>query len=124
LNIDAAAFWAELNGPTPSFWCRLLGKVEWTSRPPHTAGSTRTAMLALTSTTLQGRYFHWDEADGTPRGLSRSRGKGLVRVRDDLVAAAIEAAAGKNRWNTLRGLTVRHVNRRPDIGDERVAAWL
>jgi Polyketide cyclase / dehydrase and lipid transport len=64
LNIDAAAFWAELNGPTPLSWCRPLRKVEWTSRPPHTAGSTRTGTLALTGTTLQERYFHWEQADG------------------------------------------------------------
>jgi hypothetical protein len=57
-NVDAATFWAELNGQAPLYWCRLLRSVEWTSPPP------RTATMALTGTTQQERYFRWDEADG------------------------------------------------------------
>jgi len=64
LNVDAATFWAELNGPAPLYWCRLLRSVEWTSPAPRTVGSTRTATMALTGTTLRERYFRWDEADG------------------------------------------------------------
>jgi hypothetical protein len=124
LNIDAAAFWAEFNGPTPLSWCRLLRKVEWTSRPPHTAGSTRTAILALTSNHLAGTLLPLGRSRwNTSRTFSNPRERSC-RVTDDLVATAIDAAGGQNLWNTLRGLTVRHVNRRPNMGDERVAAWL
>jgi Polyketide cyclase / dehydrase and lipid transport len=63
LNVDAATFWAELNGQAPLYWCRLVRSVEWTSPPPRTVGSTRTATMALTGATLQERYFRWDEAD-------------------------------------------------------------
>jgi hypothetical protein len=40
LNVDAATFWAELNGQAPLYWCRLLRSVEWTSPPPRIVGST------------------------------------------------------------------------------------
>jgi|ERR1700704_2269155 hypothetical protein len=82
-NIDAAPFWAELNGPTFAGTLLPLGR------------SRR----------------------NTSRTFSNPRERSC-RVTDDLVATAIDAAGGQNLWNTLRGLTVRHVNRHPNMGDE------
>lgn len=64
LNTDAATLWAELTGPRPLYWCRLLRQVRWTSPLPHSVGATRTATLAFTGIVLEERYFHWEEADG------------------------------------------------------------
>jgi hypothetical protein len=63
LNVDAATFWAELNGPAALSWCQLIRGVEWTSAPPrNVVGTTRTATLAMTGTALQERYFQWEES--------------------------------------------------------------
>lgn len=63
LNVDPATFWAELNGPAALSWCRFIRSVKWTSPPPrNVVGTTRAATLAMTGTTLQERYFQWQES--------------------------------------------------------------
>lgn len=61
LPADAVTVWAELNGESPLHWCKVIGRINWTSPRPHGVGSTRTATLAIPGMTVYERFIVWDE---------------------------------------------------------------
>ena len=112
LHTDAAAFWAKLNGPKSLSWCRLLRQVRWTSPPPHTVGSTRTATLALTGTTLEERYFHGKKpTDGTqtPFGYKRPTRPGYGGMGAMHDSCTRQTSSTESAW--LESLALRRSNR-------------
>ncbi|MFC4945219.1 SRPBCC family protein [Pseudonocardia sp. GCM10023141] len=66
LPVPAERVWADLASETPLSWCRMLGRITWTSPPPHGIGATRTVPVGVSvpfggPVVLKERYFRWDE---------------------------------------------------------------
>ena len=57
----------DLTSDNPLSWCRILGRVTWTSPHPFGVGTTRTVRWLKGSVVLHERFFRWRKA-----GASRS----------------------------------------------------
>lgn len=58
---SAAEVWAELTGPNPLSWCRLLKDITWTSAAPYGVGTTRTVRTLASLSVLHEEFFLWEE---------------------------------------------------------------
>ena len=57
----AAAVWAELTGPNPLSWCRVIDRIDWTSAAPFTVGTTRTVHALKGTNVMKEHFFRWED---------------------------------------------------------------
>lgn len=63
LAASAEQVWEGLTGRSPQSWCRMLTRVDYTSRGPHGVGATRTSEVAWGALKFREHFFDWDDAN-------------------------------------------------------------
>jgi hypothetical protein len=113
----AAQVWAELTADDALHWCKLVGRLEWTSPRPFGVGTTRTISALGGANVLHERFFRWEEGRRKSFYVIEASAPLFRRFAEDYLVEPDGDAACRFTWTIagdpkLPGALADPVNRR------------
>jgi hypothetical protein len=94
----AEQVWADLVADGTLWWCRILSEVAWTSARPFGVGTTRTVRALGGLSSLQERYFRWEEGRRKSFYVVQASAPAFKRLAEDYLVEPTGDGSCRFTW--------------------------